>query len=586
MKRIRLFIFLILALSFSVMFISCNHKTNAWDTLDKVEEVINSQPDSALTILSSIDKYSLGDGEEKARYALLMSMALDKNYIDTTTFDVIQPAIDYYLQRGTNDEKLRTWFYQGRIFQNQEDYDNAMQSFLKAADLKNYQDTLTYANMLIAQGNLYFRSYQLDDYISNNLKAATFFAQIGNKRYQQVGLIKALDGCVTLNYKDRADSILSKVEALAVELPEFQQSLSAVKLTHTIRFGSESKIKTLLDSLYIIDSQDDEIKLNLALGYFNIKEYNKARELIESIDTTGNIGASIKYLHIKPKIHEANHQYKDAIDDLNAYFLACDALNRKVFYQKTTVAEEHYQLTIQNLYELRRKDKLLWLGICVLLALIIIIGIVFYKLRIDKLKRIVNEKERARLQLENENLQKQNSVLEIEKYNSELEQEKRRLAAENMQLRIIQLEAEDERLKELLKQAELSKPILDSIQERIGIVNALLAAKITNNEDYSKPYDKWINQVTEDRKEFTEKTRLAFRASHPAFMKYLDEHGLTETELNYVCLYAIGLRGKEVGEYIQLKRHYHISTDIRKKLGMNEDDTNLGIHIRKLMKKL
>lgn len=568
------------------MFISCNHKTNAWDTLDKVEEVINSQPDSALTMLASIDKYNLGDDEEKARYALLMSMALDKNYIDTTSFDILQPAIDYYLQRGTNDEKLRTWFYQGRIFQNQEDYDNAMQSFLKAADLKNYQDTLTYANMLIAQGNLYFRSYQLDDYISNNLKAATFFAQIGNKRYQQVGLIKALDGCVTLNYKDRADSILSKVEALAVELPEFQQSLSAVKLTHTIRFGSESKIKTLLDSLYIIDSQDDEIKLNLALGYFNIKEYNKARELIESIDTTGNIGASIKYLHIKPKIHEANHQYKDAIDDLNAYFLACDALNRKVFYQKTTVAEEHYQLTIQNLYELRRKDKLLWLGICVLLALIIIIGIVFYKLRIDKLKRIVNEKERARLQLENENLQKQNSVLEIEKYNSELEQEKRRLAAENMQLRIIQLEAEDERLKELLKQAELSKPILDSIQERIGIVNALLAAKITNNEDYSKPYDKWINQVTEDRKEFTEKTRLAFRASHPAFMKYLDEHGLTETELNYVCLYAIGLRGKEVGEYIQLKRHYHISTDIRKKLGMNEDDTNLGIHIRKLMKKL
>ena len=81
-------------------------------------------------------------------------------------------------------------------------------------------------------------------------------------------------------------------------------------------------------------------------------------------------------------------------------------------------------------------------------------------------------------------------------------------------------------------------------------------------------------------------TRLAFRASHPALMKYLDDHGLTEAELNYVCLYAIGLRGKEIGEYIQLKRHYHTSTDIRKKLGLNEDDTNLGLHIRNLMKKL
>ena len=36
------------------------------------------------------------------------------------------------------------------------------------------------------------------------------------------------------------------------------------------------------------------------------------------------------------------------------------------------------------------------------------------------------------------------------------------------------------------------------------------------------------------------------------------------------------IKGKEIGEYIQIKRHYHTSTDIRKKLGLKEDDTNLG----------
>ena len=81
-------------------------------------------------------------------------------------------------------------------------------------------------------------------------------------------------------------------------------------------------------------------------------------------------------------------------------------------------------------------------------------------------------------------------------------------------------------------------------------------------------------------------TRLAFKASHPRFMNYLEEHGLTEAEQNYLCLYAIGLRGKEIGEYIQLKRHYHISSDIRKKLGIDEHETNIGIYIRKLMKTL
>ncbi len=71
-----------------VMFIGCGHKSEAWDTMDTAEVLMDSMPDSALTVLSSIEKTSLGDDKEKARYALLMSMALDKNYIDTTSFDV------------------------------------------------------------------------------------------------------------------------------------------------------------------------------------------------------------------------------------------------------------------------------------------------------------------------------------------------------------------------------------------------------------------------------------------------------------------------------------------------------------------
>ena len=115
-----------------------------------------------------------------------------------------------------------------------------------------------------------------------------------------------------------------------------------------------------------------------------------------------------------------------------------------------------------------------------------------------------------------------------------------------MRLKISQLESEGEHLKELLTEAKLSKPVLDAIKERSDILNGLLAAKISDNDTYSKPYDIWINQITEDRKSFMNSTRLAFRASHPAFMKYLEDHGLTESELNYVCLYAIGLRGKKL----------------------------------------
>lgn len=81
-------------------------------------------------------------------------------------------------------------------------------------------------------------------------------------------------------------------------------------------------------------------------------------------------------------------------------------------------------------------------------------------------------------------------------------------------------------------------------------------------------------------------TRLAFKASHPAFITYLENHGLNENEINYLCLYAIGLKGKEVGAYIELRRHYNISSEIRKKLGIDEHETNIGIYVRKLLRQL
>lgn len=615
MRKLILFIFLIMTLPFMVMFIGCGHKSEAWDTMDTAEVLMDSMPDSALTVLSSIEKTSLGDDKEKARYALLMSMALDKNYIDTTSFDVLQPAIDYYLEKGTPEERLRTLYYQGCIFLNKSDFDMAMQCYLKAEDLKDEcKDTITYANMLVAQGNIYAKSCQIEGYVRNNLCASELYNKIGEQRRELSSLIRALDGCISLGNIERSDSLMSRTDSLVQIHPELNEASIRVKMTYGIRFNSDSVINNILGSISDLTQYDDETKLDITLGYLNLNEPLKAKMIFESIAPDNPKTNSFRYISIKPEVLEAAGEYEKALDAYKKFHSTVESENSKIYSQKTTVAQELHEIKINHLYSIQRKNMQIWLGLCVLLILIIVICIIYYQLRLGKIKRIISEQEQSRLQLENENLQKQNSVLELErhnaqlecekqnlatenmklkisqlesdKHNAELEIEKKNLAAENMRLKISQLESEGEHLKELLTEAKLSKPVLDAIKERSDILNGLLAAKISDNDTYSKPYDIWINQITEDRKSFMNSTRLAFRASHPAFMKYLEDHGLTESELNYVCLYAIGLRGKEIGEYIQIKRHYHTSTDIRKKLGLKEDDTNLGLNIRNLMKKL
>ena len=74
--------------------------------LDLAESCMNSDPELALRTIDSIDTRSLLSRSRKARYALLKTMALDKNFIDTADVNVILPAAEYYARKGTATEKM------------------------------------------------------------------------------------------------------------------------------------------------------------------------------------------------------------------------------------------------------------------------------------------------------------------------------------------------------------------------------------------------------------------------------------------------------------------------------------------------
>ncbi|WP_303643609.1 hypothetical protein [Bacteroides caecimuris] len=565
----------------------CQHNSEIDQQLDKAESLMLSAPDSSLLIIDHIPTENLSDTEQKARYALLKSMALDKNYIDTTTFDVLQPAIDYYLDHGTPDERLRTLYYQGRIFLNKSDFDMAMQCFLKATDLKNEcRDTLTFANMLVAQSILNFFSYQMEDYVSNNLITADLYDKLSHDEYRQSSLIKALDGSIASGNKQLSDSIMTIVDSLSVILPESREESELVHQTYSIAFEPNNVIAEMLDTISDYTIKSDAAKLNIAAAYLKLNQYKKAYDVLKLIDSGSEIAKSIRYLQLKPEILRADSRYNEALDAYKAYFNAVDNENSKIFYQKTTVADERHKLEIENLNQIQDRDKIIWLSVCSILLLLLVIGVISYLYRLGKMKRILAEKEQSRLKLENVSLQNQNSILALEKQTAELEAEKRHLAGENMKLRISQLETENEQLKVLSEKDELPDDVKEVIKERIGILNALFAANILDKEPAATAYVDLVKREISDKEKFMNSNRLAFKVSHPMFIKYLEEHGLTEYEINYLCLYAIGLKGKEVGNYMELRRHYNISSDIRRKLGIDEHETNIGIYVRKLLKRL
>ena len=165
----------------------------------------------------------------------------------------------------------------------------------------------------------------------------------------------------------------------------------------------------------------------------------------------------------------------------------------------------------------------------------------------------------------------------IQQAHAEQEVERYRLLYE-------QMEYEKDNLSELLSHSnDLDSNIQSVVAKRIELLNKFFTVYITNNSEISRKVDKELDELLANKDSFMSSTRLAFAGSHPNFIKYLEEHNLSEREIEYCCLYALGLKGKEVGSYIKMRSHFNISSDVRKKLGLVESDTNLGIYIRKLL---
>ena len=542
----------------------CRHDLEIDCQLDMAENLMEDRPDSSLSILEGIDGSELRDDRVKARYALLKSMALDKNYIDTTTFEVLQPAIDYYRKHGNADEKLRTYYYEGRIYDNAGDDDLAMQAYISGLE-HEYQmtDSLTLARMLVAQGVLYYKQYRIEDLVENNLRAADIYGRFGKKPQQLKGLVRALNGGIIMSDKSKADSIIRICKAIVDDLPDLNKETLLPFLKYAIVFGTDEDIKSMIGEVREAGMEDD-MNMTLARAYTKIGEAETGlRYLDQAKLASDNILDSLTYWSIKTEVLENMGEYKESLDAFRSYNSLLEKYHTQLFSNELLFSEKKHAMEIEDMERIRERDLVIKWILAGAAVLILIIVFIYYRYRMNKAGRIIAEGNSERLRLNNEKLQ---------------------LEAENLHLQIGQLEGEREQLKELLdKHDTLSEEARQIIKERIALLNGLFAKALTDVDSYGKEFQKYIVKIKKDKKAFQQSIGKVMETTHPGFMKYLKDRGLTERETNYVCLYAIGLRGKEIGNYLDLARHYNISSDVRRKLGLDSRDENLGPFIRELM---
>ena len=162
-----------------------------------------------------------------------------------------------------------------------------------------------------------------------------------------------------------------------------------------------------------------------------------------------------------------------------------------------------------------------------------------------------------------------------------------------------QLEIEKKRYEQLYADAiaerdALTKMIEDSsvkdetkavIRERLEVLNKVIISHITDTSSANKKAYQELEALVADKESFIESTRLTIEGNNPEFIAALKKQGLTDEEINICCLYIIGLKGKDIKSYTSQPRLYIQSAEIRHKLGLTENDTNLAIHLRNMLEK-
>ena len=374
----RLLFILILTLTV----VACDSHSKHWDTIKEIDSYISEHPDSALVVLENIDVSELSGKEERAKHALLLSMAMDKNYIYKTDFKVLQPAIDYYEDSGTTTDKFQTYYLQGRIYQNQGNETEAMILYAQAKELLSGIDAPFLVGQLHTEiGNIYRSNYDYAKSLEAYQTAYDLYVKAGLESHAAYTLLDI--GLSYWNLEDNAKGIEYINEALQIAIKLHDEYLEMICYQNIVflcddidAVGRCGSVVEALVNRYDIEKFGSGALVAIASYYAEVKDYDRMNEFMERAwSNTTNAKDSINVYLTQADILKRTGKPEEALQ----YFEAGVKLqNREVRSSlkqpiETTQKEYFQQQAEYNAYRLKKdRDLYITLGVIALLALIVV----------------------------------------------------------------------------------------------------------------------------------------------------------------------------------------------------------------------
>ena len=383
--------------------------------LNQIEAIIDYAPDSALVLIEDIPEERIMTTENQALYSLLLSIALDKSYIDLQSDSIIIKAVNYYAPKEVSSRRMKSWYYDGVVLYNQGNFSSSIVAFEKAErDAITLNDNYYLGLINSKKASIYNTWSNLSSAIACQRKAIEYLEIAGKKEHVDYAVLAL--GTALYNDKQYDQAIayitdlknstsntllisLCNLRLASISVEKDEQPSYAIDIYKSIPI----RLFTLYDyGLYALAweraGESDSASVWMDRGYRFAK--NEA-------DT-----ASLDYMFSGIELNRGNYQkaftlVKHATDtqDSFTHSILQESLN--------TALKDYYreELALQEEKNAREKERRLWMGILSGLGMILMAGFFIWRLKRKDQILELQLAQYAIVQQENRTIQQDNAHL-------------------------------------------------------------------------------------------------------------------------------------------------------------------------------
>lgn len=366
---------------------SCSERHSK--AIDIAYELSGTKPDSSMVILNGVRQRNLSNSE-KARYALVYTIAQDKSGLDIDNDSLLRKSYTYYYNRTDDSLYAKCMYYMGTYYLLKDSVEKAIDCLSKSTDNADKRNDKYTQSLALAQLSKALENTEPQKAVSVAKKAEMIYNTLPNTTKSNLVYYK-LNVCESLLLADSLEPAL-KVCNEAINLSLQSGDSSTISDAHQDMASILSEKKEYRQALWyskksygFCKSNDTSKLLNLAWAYLDADSLDECDRLLCNIKTSKPSSLYTAY-YIRHIAAIKRHAYDKAILYANSSYHYIE----KMYSEELGAKEKYYNSLVRSQYDKGvsegKSTLFVWIIIFIALSSILTIAFILYSYRQYKLK--------------------------------------------------------------------------------------------------------------------------------------------------------------------------------------------------------